>query len=64
LRTTPIPSGEVTGLDLISPESVVALAQAGREKDLWSSADAGVHWKMAKMAIFNGPVPRVNGIVG
>ena len=64
LRTTPIAAGEVTGLDLVSPESVVALAQAGREKDLWSSADAGIHWKTAKMAIFNGPVPRVNGIVG
>jgi len=64
LRTTPIPAGQVTGLDLVSPESVVALALDGREKILWTSSNAGVSWSKAQMVIFNGPVPRVNGISG
>jgi hypothetical protein len=54
----------LTALDLLSPESVVALAQAGRQRDLFSSADAGVNWSRAQMVIFNGPQPRVNGISG
>jgi hypothetical protein len=64
LRATPIPAGQLTVLDLLSPESVVALAQAGRQRDLFSSADAGVKWGRAQMVIFNGPQPRVNGISG
>lgn len=64
LRTTPIPAGQVTQLDLASPEHAVALAQAARERVLWSTDDAGVHWTQAPLVIFNGPEPRVNGITG
>jgi len=64
LRTTPIPAGQVTRLDLTSPENAVALAQAGRQRVLWSSDDAGVHWQQERLVIFNGPEPRVNGITG
>lgn len=62
LRTTPIPAGQVTALDLVSAESAVALAEAGREADLWTSGNAGVNWSKAKLTIFSGPTPRVNGI--
>jgi WD40 repeat protein len=64
LRTTPIPAGQVTQLDLTSPEHAVALAQAGRERILWSTDDAGVRWTQEPLVIFNGPEPRVNGITG
>lgn len=62
LRTTPIPAGQVTALDVISSQDLVALAQAGRHEELWSSSDAGVKWNRAQVVIFNGPTPRVNGI--
>jgi hypothetical protein len=62
LRTTPIPAGQVTALDLVSAESAVVLAEAGREADLWTSGNAGVNWSNAKLSIFSGPTPRVNGI--
>ena len=64
LRTTPMLAGQVTGLDVVSPESLVALAQVGGEKDLWTSTDAGVHWTRTQMVIFDGPQPKVNGITG
>jgi len=64
LRTTPIPTGQATALDLISPQHAVVLAEAGREADLWTSTDAGLSWSKAKVNIFNGSTPTVNGING
>ncbi|MGH7643926.1 MAG: WD40/YVTN/BNR-like repeat-containing protein [Candidatus Dormibacteria bacterium] len=61
-RATPIPAPELTGIDLVSPLTVVALAQAGRYHLVWTTADGGVKWSSSEMAILNGPEPRVNGI--
>ncbi|MGH7758143.1 MAG: WD40/YVTN/BNR-like repeat-containing protein [Candidatus Dormibacteria bacterium] len=63
-RATPIPASQVTGIDLVSPQSVVALVQAGRYRLVWKTADGGVKWGSTEMAIVNGPAPKVNGIIG
>ncbi len=64
IRTTPVAADQVTSLDLISPENVVVLSQAGNQSELWTSANAGVSWRRTRMLVFDGPQPRVNGITG
>jgi photosystem II stability/assembly factor-like uncharacterized protein len=63
-QTTTIPAAEVTAFDLLSPGSAVALTQAGRKNDLWSSTNSGKSWHESQMAVSEGPVPKVNGITG
>jgi photosystem II stability/assembly factor-like uncharacterized protein len=63
-QTTTIPAAEVTAFDLLSPESAVALTQAGRQNDLYRSTNGGRTWGESEMAVSEGPVPKVNGIAG
>jgi photosystem II stability/assembly factor-like uncharacterized protein len=63
-QTTVIPAGEVTAFDLLSQGNAVALTQAGRTNDLWSSSNGGKRWTESAMVVSEGPVPKVNGITG
>jgi photosystem II stability/assembly factor-like uncharacterized protein len=64
VQTTTIPAAEVTAFDLLSSGNAVALTQAGRNEDLWSSSNGGRSWSESKMRVSAGPVPKVNGIAG
>jgi photosystem II stability/assembly factor-like uncharacterized protein len=64
IQTTTIPAAEVTAFYLLSPASAVALTQAGRKNDLWSSSNGGRSWSESEMAVSEGPEPKVNGITG
>ncbi|MGB6771108.1 MAG: hypothetical protein WBF51_03795 [Candidatus Dormiibacterota bacterium] len=64
VQTTTIPAAEVTAFDLLSSGNAVALTQAGRNEDLWSSSNGGRSWSESKMTVSAGPVPKVNGITG
>ncbi|MGA8427590.1 MAG: hypothetical protein WB801_08400 [Candidatus Dormiibacterota bacterium] len=64
IQTTTIPASELTAFYLLSPADAVALTQAGRKDYLWSSSTGGKSWEESEMAVSEGPIPKVNGIIG